>query len=257
MKEYNCENCKKIFNRKSTYIYHINKKNSCLGESTNIKNILSELKLLKQENIQLKHEIISLKDNKLNISNTQNNNNIDIDIDTQNNNNIDIDTQNNIDTLNNNVSVVQIVLNKYGNENMDHMNEQKCKNILDKGFKSIPHYIECVHFNDMIPSNKNICITNRRDNTVNVYNGTKWILTDKQEFLDEIKEKGIDFIERNIEDLNENNANDKKILTKINRFLMSYKGNSEQMKKIDKDIQLILYNNRHVLKLKNNSEIKK
>ena len=87
---------------------------------------------------------------------------------------------------------------------------------------------------------------------------------DKQEFLDEIKEKGVDFIEKKIEDLDENNKYDKRILDKINRFLKCYKDNEEidedddkkkeinenkkSMKKINKRIQLILYNNKDDIK---------
>jgi hypothetical protein len=267
MKEYKCGNCEKVFNRKTNYENHINRKISCSGKIVNIKNILLELNSLKEELKLLKQKEPIVDTQKDSIVDTQKESIIDTQkepiADTQKEpiadtlNNTNINTQNNIlnntkiDALTNNVSVLQFMLNGYGEEDMSHVNDKCIKNILNKGFKSIPQYIESIHFNDDMPTNKNICISNRRDSTVNVYDGKKWILKDKQDFLDGIKEKGIDFIEQKIEDLDENNINDKKILNKINRFLESYKSDSKQMKKIDKDIQLILYNNREMIKIKN------
>ena len=122
-------------------------------------------------------------------------------------------------------------------------------------------YLEYVHFNDDAPENKNICITNKRDNTVNVFDGKSWNLRDKQECLEEIKEKGVGFIEQKISQLDENKKNDQLILKKIKRFIewfhnyddrdtedehekIKRKENKEKLKDIDKKISLILYNNR-------------
>jgi hypothetical protein len=231
MKEYICDTCDKKFNKKSGYTDHLNRKNPCKKiEVIDIKNILQEITNLKtklddveKENKKLK-EMITSNDNK----NITNNN-------TQNNN-----TLNNVETMN----VVNIVLNGFGNEELSHLTEKQIREILKKGFKSIPKYIEYVHFNDKAPSNKNICITNRRDNTVNVYNGKKWILQNKEEFLDEIRGKGMDFIYKNVDELDEKNIEDQKILKIINRFIKSYEDeDKDKLKMIDKDIQLILYNN--------------
>lgn len=134
-------------------------------------------------------------------------------------------------------------MNGYGKEDLTYLTSDDIRSILNQGFQSIPKYIEYVHFNENAPQNKNICISNRRDSTVNVYNGKKWTLKDKAEFLNDIREKGIDFIEKIL------TIWMKKILNKINRFIKRYRENDDDddnnyFKKVNKDIQLILYNNR-------------
>lgn len=243
MKEYMCDKCEKIFISKTDYTRHTNRKFSCEQKKDIV--LASEIDILKKELIAIKEKNIELENelNKIKSSSITN-------IKTQNNN---------VDNMN----VVQIVINAYGKEDLSHLTEKHIRKILDRGFKSIPQYIEFIHFNDDAPENKNICISNRRDSVVNVFDGNKWQLQDKQQFLNDIKEKGIDFIEQKIEDLDENKTSDKRILTKINRFLQTYRDNEnsddelsknkkeskEIMKKLDKDIQLILYNNRDTVKI--------
>lgn len=90
-------------------------------------------------------------------------------------------------TINGDVNIM--LLNAYGKEDLSHLTSKEIRTILNHGFKSIPKYIEYVHFSEDAPYNKNICISNRRDSTVNIYNGKKWILKDKTEFLEDIREK--------------------------------------------------------------------
>jgi hypothetical protein len=155
-------------------------------------------------------------------------------------------------TTNNTVNgdINTVMLNAYGKEDIAHLSENDIRAILNQGFESISKYIESVHFSENAPQNKNICISNRRDNTVNTYDGKKWVLIDKAEFLKEIKENGINFIKKNIDVLNKSDTSDKKIINEINIFIKKYRENDDendnkQFKKIDKDIQLILYNNRN------------
>jgi hypothetical protein len=253
MKEYKCISCEKSFSRKSSYDNHKNRKTPCIkldksnlesiieelnklkskmdtidelkGDNKKIQNMEKEMKKLKEENELLRKDVDKLNTQLATVSKPSINN-----------------TQN-IETVN------ILLLNAYGKEDLTHLSSKDIRSILNHGFKSIPKYIESIHFNENAPQNKNICISNRRDNTVNVYDGNKWTLKDKVEFLDDIREKGIDFIEKNIDDLDEENPEDKKILNKINRFIKKYRENDDDddnnyFKKVNKDIQLILYNNR-------------
>ena len=245
MKEYECDKCNKKFSRKSSFDDHKNRKTPCVKpEEPTIKTIMNEINDLKLVMKTLKEEH-ELKMKAL----EEENKNLKKIIDSVNNKLSKIKSITNNNTQN--IETVNILLlNPYGKEDLTHLSSKDIRTILNHGFKSIPKYIESVHFSENAPQNKNICISNRRDNTVNVYDGNKWTLKDKVEFLDDIREKGIDFIEKNIDDLDEKNPDDKKILNKINRFIKKYRENDDEnddkhFKKIDKDIQLILYNNRN------------
>ena len=47
MVEHKCPKCDKIFDRKSTYVYHMNRKNSCISEIKEIEFL--KIKLEQQE----------------------------------------------------------------------------------------------------------------------------------------------------------------------------------------------------------------
>lgn len=250
MKDYICQKCNKQFNKKSHLDDHINKKNPCNKfNATNNKSIVTEINILKEKLEKIEEENKKLKtiieNNKL--------------LTTIENNNIGI--QNNTEIVN------IIVLNAYGEENLSHLTEKQIKNILNKGFQSIPKYIESIHFNDKAPENNNICIKNNRSGTINVYDGKKWTLKDKQEFLDEIKEKGVDFIEQQIDILDKTDKQDQLILKKIQRFINWYryrkddytedqkilkqiKKDKDKLKELDKKITLLLYNNKDKINTK-------
>ena len=239
MKEYICVKCNKKFNQKIHYTDHINRKTPCNNDTTiNIESLITKIDKMEKEMKKLKRE-----NEKMHV--------IEKDMKALKKEMDKIKTVSSVANNTQNIETVNILLlNGYGKEDLTHLTSNDIRAILNQGFQSIPKYIEYVHFNENAPQNKNICISNRRDSTVNVYNGKKWTLKDKAEFLNDIREKGIDFIEKNIDDLNEKNPEDKKILNKINRFIKKYRENDDDeddnnyFKKVNKDIQLILYNNR-------------
>ena len=44
---------------------------------------------------------------------------------------------------------------------------------MDKGYKSVPHLIDYIHFNKNKPENHNVMTTNMRDNKISIYDGEK------------------------------------------------------------------------------------
>ena len=48
--------------------------------------------------------------------------------------------------------------------------------------------IEAVHFNDDMPENKNISMSNVRDNKVKIFSNNKWIYRDKDETINDLVE---------------------------------------------------------------------
>ena len=75
-----------------------------------------------------------------------------------------------------------ISLTPYNNPNMQGM-EEYMDNAIEKNFMAVPYLIECIHFNDKYPENKNICIKNKRTNDAKVFDGIKWKTVNKEVLL--------------------------------------------------------------------------
>jgi len=248
MVKYECEKCGKVFDQKYNYIRHLNRKNPCAEQHkpvqsnennklnlliAKLEEVIEDNKLLKKDNDVLRKEIKKLK--KIKTADNTNNN-------TTNNNNGKI-----IDTDNSNTYILN--LNAFGNESIKHFTAKDIKNILNKGFQSIPEYVRLKHFNDDAPENHNVYIPNWRDKTkVLAYDGKTWNLQDRASIMDDLKLSGADFIETHYKDLNPNDKKDMLTLKKLDRFLSSY--NDEDIEKtaiLHNDIMLVLYNGRKII----------
>ena len=51
---------------------------------------------------------------------------------------------------------------------------------------SLQELIKQVHFNEKVPENHNVFISNLRDNNASIFNGTKWELRDRKQVVDEL-----------------------------------------------------------------------
>jgi hypothetical protein len=252
MVEHICESCKKIFNKKSSYINHVNKKKPCkkeieyindgkyellmkkIEEIINTNTLLLTEKLekkhdefkkeLQKENKGLKDEIKKLKQimNKTVVNET---NNIGRDDNSKN---------------------IYVTINQFGKESDKHIDDLTMKKILNKGFLSIPEYIKNLHFDKKTPENHNVYLPNWRDKSkILVYDGEEWNLEDKNDILDDLKSKGVDFIEKKYNELDKDNKHDAIIIKKMDRFLESYNDNEEEkIDTLNKNLMLLLYNNR-------------
>ena len=50
----------------------------------------------------------------------------------------------------------------------------------------IPKLIEAVHFSDKNPENKNIALTNKKENKVKIFSGNKWVYKDKEQTINDL-----------------------------------------------------------------------
>ena len=96
--------------------------------------------------------------------------------------NINIDKQLNQDNSTNN----SITLNNYGQEDISHITDQMKLNYIKLPFTGVQSMIEQVHFNNKKPENKNIAITNKKENMIKVYKDNRWRYKDKGEIIDEL-----------------------------------------------------------------------
>ena len=71
-------------------------------------------------------------------------------------------------------------------EDMTHISDNMKTQLLASPYKMIPKMIEFVHFNDSKPENKNIILSNMRDNKVKIFSAGKWVYKDKEETLTDL-----------------------------------------------------------------------
>jgi hypothetical protein len=223
MVEYTCDICQKKWNNKTDFTRHQNRKNPCKVNKYNL--LLQKINELEKKMHEIEKENIDLKKNKSSV----------------------INNIHKIDKIDNNTINITITPIAFGKEDLSFITTNSSKKILNKGFKSIPELIKMIHFNQDKPEYHNIYLPNWRDKSnILVFDGSKWNLENKDDILDDLKDKGIDYIQTKYEELDENDKKDALLIKKIKRFLESY-DEEEKNDILKKDLLLILYNNRELI----------
>jgi len=129
-------------------------------------------------------------------------------------------------------------LNSYGKEDLSHITDSFKTNLIKGPFRMIPKMIEAVHFNDKKPENKNISLTNKKENVVKVFKGGKWTYCNKNEVMEELMETNYYLLDSHYEIDNELNGVQK---TRYSKFQEKY--DLGELSKDTKDcINLLLLN---------------
>ena len=134
-------------------------------------------------------------------------------------------------------------LNSYGKEDLSHITDSFKTNLIKGPFRMIPKMIEAVHFNDKKPENKNIELTNSRDNKLKVFTGDKWIYKNKEETINDLLDGKYFILDSHYENICEdfNNVSQSRYETFRSFFDEKDKKMYEQLKK---ECELVLLNNR-------------
>jgi hypothetical protein len=99
---------------------------------------------------------------------------------TTTNNNNTTTNNNNIETQN-----INIIINSFGNENTDYIDDKAMIECIGRVYKSIPSLLEKIHFDPKHPENHNIKITNRKLPYASVMgNNQKWKTVDRKDAID-------------------------------------------------------------------------
>jgi hypothetical protein len=162
-----CLFCNKDFLNKGNLSKHLRNNCSNIRELHDKKNKLIENeKFLKQENElkKMRNDIAKLLKNQMKNINITNN-------------------VTNINNINNNNKLV-ININSLGKEDLSHITVEDYKRYLTGFFPGFIKFIEKIHFDENMPSNHNICITNLKSNNLFVYNDNEWLTKNKREELD-------------------------------------------------------------------------
>ena len=136
-----------------------------------------------------------------------------------------------------------IQLNSYGNEDMNHITDKMKTELLKIPYGMIPKMIEEVHFNDNKPENKNIALTNKKDNKIKVYTGNKWIYKDKDEIINDLVDGKYFILDSHYQSV----SNDLNIMTKstYEKFRTFFDENDKNLHdSLKKQCEFVLLNNR-------------
>jgi hypothetical protein len=266
MVEHICEKCNKVFNKKSTFMDHINRKNPCTDTGTQCK--YCEREFSRRDYLKVHMEKCKLKNNKPNNKLTvKNSGSIDNIIDNSSNQGTIANTIN-APVLN---TTINININPFLGEDMSKLTEKEKKCILKKCYMSIHELIKQVHFNPKIPENHNVYISGIKSKYGHINDGNKWILTKLDQLIDDLINKKKD----DIEDLLEEYEHDlpSKVVDKVRDVIATLeydplsdeepidKGKKKLKKQIMDEVKLLLYNNKEIpratrAKQEKNNEIK-
>jgi uncharacterized C2H2 Zn-finger protein len=217
--ELKCPFCEREFKTKYNLLRHIN--NVCRAKRQMVKIV--------EENNQLKTEIKNLQMHVTNNINSNNNN------------------------ITNNISIVA-----YGKEDITGLLTNKdFRSIMRRGMRSIPELVQRIHFDEKVPENHNVYISNLRNQYVLMYDGKKWRLIDRKEALQQIYGDHYEILETKFEELIGEESLDESTIEKFRNFL-NYVNNSnnededeiqsnKNVEMVKEDLKKILYENRDIV----------
>ncbi len=210
-----CEYCNKFFSTAQTLAYHIKK--SC------------PKKIESDEIVKLKEKIIKLE-NKLKDKPEEKS----------------IVINNNINNINNDNRIYNITLINYEKTKLDRIPDNVITGIIKDAdtCQLIPRFIQAVHFNPNIPENTNVYISNKNNKYVKVYNDNQWELRSSESEIENIINDKETSISEWLYDKKE------KYPETVDKFedYLDQRSETENNKFIKEGVELILYNNRHLVK---------
>ena len=204
-----CEFCNKNFSTKQHLSVHI--KNSCKEKN----------KILLEENKKLKEKIRELEKRPTTINNT----------------------------VNMSINNPTFIVNNYSDTDLTKLTDKTYNKIIkdaEEAYRIIPNLIKHLHFNPKIPENHNVYLSNRNKNNkyLQVYKDKHWETINKTAEIDNL----INDKETNISDwIGEKGEKYPEAAEKYNEYL-EQKYDEDTAKLIKEEVELVLYNGRHMIK---------
>lgn len=241
---YNCNYCNKKFTFNCNLLRHMRERCKVKKEMDNEKEqifaqLIDDMEKVKQQNLKLINKInkIEEKSNKrlnkvIKINNDSNNNTI------INSNNTTNNTINN--TINNKITINLVA---HGKEKLNYITDKKIIEFFNDCFKSVQSLVEYVHFNVDKPEYSNVYISNILSKYAMKYNGTQWIICEKDLILHELYNDKSDFLIEKFDEMID--TLDEDTIKRFKKFL-SQADNTKVINNIKKDVMMILYNNKEI-----------
>ena len=217
---YICSICKKHFSHSSSLYRHRVK----CKEEEEVKEIPKID--LETEIRELRKKIEDLEKTKQNIKN-QNNTNI------QKQDNTNIKTQNNI------------IINCFGNENLDYITDKVILHCIDKIYGAIPLLIEKIHFDPEHPENHNIQIPNKKLPHAKIMNNkSEWQFVNKKDAIDTMVDNGYNILDEKFHEKSLEMAENKQ--KHFRNFQTKYEdGDKNTIKDIKDKVEMLVINKSH------------
>lgn len=203
MVQHICENCGKVFKKRWNYNYHINRKFPCKKKKSQIdvdsskpfKCSLCSSRFATKSN--LNRHIIKCQENFGQMVER-----IDINrelMELKNQIKEYIDSKTGI-TFNTN-----IIINNFGSETIDHINNKFLMDLFNRPEKSVPKLIKEIHFSESNKVNRNIYLPQKKNKTIYIFNNGEWVEKNKDKTLNALISKNFDrlddFFETNKKEL--------------------------------------------------------
>lgn len=151
-------------------------------------------------------------------------------------------TDNVINNINNSVNtqINNITINGFGNENISYITGDLINKYLELPYSAVPNLLETIHFNPEHPENHNLKITNKKEPFAKVYEDKKWILKNKNDIIEYIRDKAKMLLDNyRDEDIHSDFKNNC-----YNEFSSRLESEDKELiRKIFKDIELLILNN--------------
>ena len=154
-------------------------------------------------------------------------------------------------TVNINIQQNNYIVNGYRETSFEHLTDRHYQRAIRRMINSVPQMIKDVHFNDKVPENHNIYISNIKNKYAMVYDGEKWCSKPQDQVIDDL----INDQEYAIEEWLGEGEKFPKEMEKFNQYLekkeeLTGDGTGLIKDAIKEEVKLLLYNNRNKIKQK-------
>ena len=149
-------------------------------------------------------------------------------------------------TITNNIQN-NIKLLNYGNTDISHLTDNDYLGCLKHKNFCIPYLIEKIHFDKDKPENHNIYISNLKNKYVMMYDKRKWETKNRNEAIDKLIGDKEELLENKLYEWEEKGKDLKYLKDKFHIY-MEKKNIKKVIDQIKDDIELMLYNNRDLIK---------
>lgn len=141
-----------------------------------------------------------------------------------------------------------ILLNNYGKEDLSHISDSFKEQMIKIPYSMIPKMIEAVHFNDKCPENKNISLTNKKENKIKIFKDNKWVYQGKEETIKALVDGKYLILDSFYEDRYENEEDsecDSQTKTNYTKFREFFENDDKELiENLKRECELVLLNNR-------------
>ena len=235
-----CSKCHKEFTSAGNYAQHIRRKTPCVKDTSS--TCLYCNKTFSDKYSKIRHETKTCKEKKLDSKR--------LEFLEEKNKKLEekiIELEDMIKKGINPVSITNntqnIIINMHGKEDISHITEKNFIYIMNKGFMSMQEYIKMKYFSDDKPENSNVYNADMKSKYLMAYDGTKWIIREKKELIENMYGKNYDELEEKFCEFKYSNKIPPAIMEKFSRFIDKHE-DDEVKTAIKEDIKRILFNER-------------